>query len=215
MNVVNKRVQYLAMSFGLVVAGLLAPCGTDAGHRRTYRRACPAQIKSKFVDCVECILDFRGGSPLKHDVTALAVERNQTGAVFSPCVAKFAQNVGAVMHARWRLHAQSMELGRFGKHAGDFGETRNDPAAITEHADRSALPIAFSGFVRMLQLTHQINHVVLFFGKALQAGDEAGPRAALELVEHWGVIHFLCHGAFSFENYLPCDNHDPVAWAIL
>jgi hypothetical protein len=99
----------------------------------------------------------------------------------------------AVVHAGRRLHAQRVELGGLGEQrlavlVLQFGEARNDAAAVAEHADRAAFPEALAGFVRGFQLAQQVDHHVVVFGQALEAGDETGPRAALELVEQGGVM---------------------------
>ena len=122
------------------------------------------------------------------------MEGDQAGAVFLPGIAQLAQDVGVVMHTGRRLHAQRVEFGRFREQAGHFGEARNHPAAITEYAHRATFPIPFARLVRMLELTHQVNHVILVFGKPLEASHEAWPRSAFELIEHRCVVHFLCHG---------------------
>ncbi|EWS63192.1 hypothetical protein Y695_03575 [Hydrogenophaga sp. T4] len=126
------------------------------------------------------------------------MEGNQARAVFLPDVAHLAQHVGVVVHAGRRLHTQRVELGGVGElglavGVLELGEARNHAAAVAEHPHRAALPVALAGPVGGFELTHQVNHVVLLASQPLEAGHEAGPRTALELVEHRGVVHFLGH----------------------
>ncbi|MDT4848695.1 hypothetical protein FQZ97_827930 [compost metagenome] len=118
--------------------------------------------------------------------------------MFFPDVAHLAQHIGVVVHAGRRLHAQRVELGGVGElglavGVLEFGEARDHAAAVTEHTDRAALPVALAGAVGGFELTHQVNHVVLLAGQPLEAGHEAGPGAALEFVEHRRVVHLLGH----------------------
>ena len=182
----------------LVVARLLAARGADAGHRGADRGARAAEVEAELVQLVERLLDVFAGRALEHDVAGLAVEGNQAGAVPLPDVAHLAQHVGVVVHAgRWH-HPQGVELGRIGEDrlAGfvlELGEARNDAAAVAEHADRTALPVALARPVRGLELTQQVDDIVLVLRQALQPSDEAWPRTALERVEHRGRMHLLCH----------------------
>ncbi|MCC2111185.1 MAG: hypothetical protein KDJ16_04045 [Hyphomicrobiales bacterium] len=110
-----------------------------------------------------------------------------------PDVAHLAQHVGGVMVARRRLHAQRMEFLRFRELVGNLGEPRNDAAAIAEHRDGAALPVAEPIFVGMLELTKQVvDHAaiaVAFIAQRLQAGDKARPRTALQVVEQRCVVN--------------------------
>ncbi len=197
-DVVEEGVDDLPVRAGLVVAALLAARGADAAHRGAHRGAGAAEVEAQFVERVEGVLHLVGLGALEHDVARLAVEGDQAGAVLFPDVAHLAQHVGVVVHAGRRLHAQGVELGGVGEDRRalvvlQLGEARDDAAAVAEHADRAALPVALLGAVGRLQLTHQVDHVVLVLRQALQAGHEAGPGAGLELVEHRRVVRFLGH----------------------
>ena len=186
---------------GLVVARLLAARRADAGHRRAHRRAGAAEVEAQLVDRVERRLHVGAGHALEHDVAGLAVERDEAGAVLLPDVGHLAQDVGVVVHPRRRHHPQRVELRRIGKQrlvvgVLRLGEARDHAAAVAEHADRAALPVALARLVGVLELTHQVDHVVLVLRQPLQAGDEARPRAALELVEHRSGMHFFGHDRF-------------------
>src|SRR4030067_611950 len=130
------------------------------------------------------------------------MQRNQPGPVPLPDVAELAQDVAGVMHRRRRHDADGVEFLGLGEHwlavlVHELGEARNDAAPVPAHTRRTALPVAKAGLVGVLELTEQVDHHVLVFRQALQAGHEARPGTALELVEHRGVVHLLGHDAFS------------------
>jgi hypothetical protein len=115
-----------------------------------------------------------------------------------PDVAELAQDVRGIVHPRRRHHAQRVELRgvreqRLVVLVLRFGEARDHPAAVAEHADGAALPVALARLVRVLELAEQVDHVVLVLREALESGDERGPRSRFERVEHRGGMHLLCH----------------------
>ena len=178
-----------AVRLDLVVAGHFAARVADAAHRGAQRGAGAAEVEADFVEFVEGLLHVFGRAALEHDVAALAVEGDQAGAVLLPDVAQLAQHVGGVVIARRRLNAQRVEFLRGREFGGDFREARNDAAAVAEHRDGAALPVAEALLVGMFELAEQVVHhrrVLRVAGVAqpLQAGDEARPRAGFELVEH-------------------------------
>ncbi len=122
------------------------------------------------------------------------------GTVLFPDVAELAQHVGVVVHAGGWHHAQRVEFGRVVEDglAGfvlQLGEARDHAAAIAEHADGAAFPVALARPVRRLELAQQIDHVVLVLRQPFQAGNEARPRPGFELIEHRGGMHLLGHGS--------------------
>ena len=119
---------------------------------------------------------------------------NQAGAMPFPDVAQFAQHLRVVVHAGRRLNAQRVKFFGGGEHVCHLGESGNHATAVAKNPDRATLPIALAGLVRVLQLTHQIGHVIIVFGQAFQASDEARPRPALQLIEHGGVVRCFAHG---------------------
>ncbi len=76
-----------------------------------------------------------------------------------------------------------------------FGEAGDNAAAVTEHADRTALPVTFLGLVGGFQLTDQVDHHIGFpyLRQTLQTGHEARPRTAFQLVKHRCVLQFFRH----------------------
>src|SRR5512134_1108076 len=91
-----------------------------------------------------------------------------------------------------------MELGRVGKFRLavfilQFGEARNDAAAVTEHADGAPLPVPLARLIGRFELAEHVDHVVLVLGEALQPRHETGPWTTFELVEHRGLVHRLSH----------------------
>jgi hypothetical protein len=201
-DVVDEGVDHLAVGARFVVAALFAARRADAAHRGPHRRPGAAEVEAEFVQGVEGVLDLVGLGALEHDVARLAVEGDQARAMLLPDVGHLAQHVGGVVHAgRW-LHAQGVELGRIRKHRHallvlQLGEARDHAAAVAEHTDRAALPVPLLCAVGRLQLTHQVDHVVLVVSQTLQPGDETRPGPALELVEHGCRMGLLCHGAVS------------------
>jgi hypothetical protein len=153
----------------------------------------PPRVKAQFVEFVERTLHVGGAGALKHDVAGLAVEGDQARAVLFPDVAHLAQNVGVVVHAGRRLHPQGVKFLGGRKHLGHFGEARDHAATVAEDPDRATLPVALAGLVGVLELTHQVGHVVVVLGQPLQASDKTGPRTALQLVKHRGIVLFLAH----------------------
>jgi hypothetical protein len=130
------------------------------------------------------------------------VEGDQARAVLFPDVGHLAQHLGVVVHARGGLHAQGVELGGVREQRSalvvlQLGEAWDHAAAIAEHAHRAALPVALLGAVGGFQLAHQVDHVVLVVGQALEPGDKAGPRPAFQLVEHRRGVLLLGHGQSS------------------
>ena len=177
----------------LVKAGLFAARRTDAGHAGAHGRSGATQIETEFVDLVEGALHVGGAGALEHDVARLAVKGDESRAVPFPDVAHLAQHVGVVVHAGRRLHAQRVEfLGRR-EHLCNFGKARNHPATVAEYAHRSALPVALARLVGVLQLTHQVGHVVTVLGQAFEPGDKAGPGPTFKLVQHGGVVRLFAH----------------------
>src|SRR3989344_1940103 len=150
-----------------------------------------AEIETILVDFVEEMLGFLGGGADEHDVAGLAVERDQAGTVFLPGVGQLAQHLGGVVVACRRLHAQRVEFFGFGEHGGDFGEARDDAAAVTEDRDRAALPVAKTRPVGVLELAQEVYHHVVVVRQALETGHEARPRPTLELVEHRRCVERL------------------------
>ena len=156
-----------------------------------------AEVEADLVERVEGLLRVFGRAALEHDVAGLAVEGDQAGAVLFPDVAYLAQDVGGVVIARRRLHAQRVEFLRGGKFVGDFREARDDAAAVAEHRNRAALPVAEPVRVGVLELTEQVVHhrrILLVVGVAqpLQAGHEARPRARFELIEVRSGMNLAC-----------------------
>ncbi len=188
MHFVEEFVDDRAVRLDFVVAGHFAARVSDAAHRGAQSRAGAAEVEADLVEFVEGLLHVFRGAALEHDVAALAVEGDQAGAVLLPDVAELAQQIGRVVKAGGRLHAQRMEFLRGGKFRRDFGEARNDAAAIAEHRYGAALPEAETFLVGMLELAEQVVHhrgVLLVAGVAqpLQAGDEARPRPGFELIQ--------------------------------
>lgn len=111
-----------------------------------------------------------------------------------PAVGELAQDVGGVVVARRRLHPQGVELLGFREHRADFGELRDDAAAIAVDADGAAFPVALAGFVGVLELTEQVigdavdARIGVLVAQALDAGYEARPGPALQLVEHRSIV---------------------------
>ncbi len=183
-HVVDEVVDQRAVDAVLVGARLLAARRADARHGGAHAGAGAAQVETVLVDLVEEMLRVLGGRADEHDVAGLAVERDQPRTPLVPRVRKLAQDLGRVMVAGRRLHAQRVEFLRLREHACDLGKARNDAAAIAEHRDGAAFPVAQARLVRMLELAEQIDHHVVVVREALQPGDEARPRSAFELVEH-------------------------------
>jgi hypothetical protein len=198
-HVVNVVVDDGAQGLGFVEAGHFAAGGADAGHRGAQRGTGATKIEAHFIEFVEGNLDIRSVAALEHDVAGLTMERDQTRtAGFQPGVTELAQQVGGVMHARGRLDAQGVELGRFREHgvAGlilELGETGDHATAVTEHTNRTPLPVSLHVLIGRFQLAHQVDHHVAVLGQTLESGHEAGPRAFLELVQIGRINHFLCH----------------------
>ena len=199
MHVVQVVVDDGTQRLGFVVARHLATGSTYAGHRGAQRGTRTTEVKAHFVELVEGLLDVFGLDALEHDVAGLAMEGDQAGTTgCRPDVAHLAQQVRGVVHAGGRLDTQGVEFGRLGEQrivvfVLQLGETGDHAAAVAEHANGTALPVAELGLVRGFQLTHQVNHHVVFLGQALEAGHEAGPRAFFELVQIRGVVHLLRH----------------------
>ena len=188
MHFVEEFVDDRAVRLDLVVAGHFATRMPDAAHRGAQGRSGAAEVEAGLVEFVERLLHVFRGAALEHDVAALAVQRDQAGAVLLPDVAQLAQQVGRVMEAGGRLHAQRMEFLRSGKLARDFGEARDDAAAVADHRYGAALPEAETFLIGVLELTEQVVHhrrVGLVGGVAqtLQTGDEARPRPSFEFVQ--------------------------------
>ena len=203
MHFAQELVDDTAVGADLVIAGMLATGMADAGNRGAKGRAGAAEIEAdlRVVQRIEGLLYVFRRAALEHDVAALPVQGDQAGAVLLPNVAHLAQHVGAVMHAGRGLDAQGVEFLGFGKVLGDLRKARDDAAAITEDADRAALPITQPGLVGMLQLTQKVVHhagirLVLVGGQPFQAGNEARPGAGLKLVEQRGRVFFLRHRVF-------------------
>ena len=190
-HVVDEVVHQHAVNLLLVGAGLFAARRADARHRRAHARTGAAEVEAVFVDFVEEVLGLLGGGADEHDVAGLAVERDQAGTVFLPGVGQLAQHLGGVVIAGRRLHAQRMEFLGLGEHRGDFGEARDDAAAVAEDRDRAALPVAKTRLIGVFELAQQVHHHVVVVRQALQAGHEARPRPALELVEHRRCVERL------------------------
>ena len=148
MHVVQVAVDDGAQRAGLVVAGHFATGRADAGHGGAQRGTGAAQVEADGVEAVEGLLHVLAADALEHDVAGLAVEGDQPGtARFHPDVGDLAQQVRGVVHAGGRLHAQGVELGGLGEQGLavrilQFGEAGNDAAAITDHADGAAFPVA-------------------------------------------------------------------------
>ena len=129
------------------------------------------------------------------------MHRNQTGTVLFPDVAELAQSSGIIVHAcRWH-DAQRMELGRIfelGRAVGvfQFGKARDNTATITEHTDRTALPVPFAGLIGGFELTKQVNHNILVLGQTFQAGYKAWPFALFELIQIRCVMQLFRHNIF-------------------
>ena len=188
MHFVQELVDDRAMRLHFVVAGHFAAGMADAAHRGAQRGAGAAEVETDFVEVVEGLLHVLGRAALEHDVAGLAVEGDQARAVLLPDVAHLAQQIGRVVVARRRLHAQRVEFFRGRVLARDLGKARNDAAAISEHRDGAALPVSGLRLVGMLELAEQIVHhwrilLVAGIAQSLQAGHEAWPRAAFEFVE--------------------------------
>jgi hypothetical protein len=183
-HVVDEVVDQRAVDAVLVGARLLAARRADAGHGRAHARARAAQVEAVLVDLVEEMLGVLGGRADEHDVAGLAMERDQPGAPLAPGVGKLAQQLGGVVVAGRRLHAQRVELLGLREHARDFREARDDAPAIAEYGHRAALPVTQARLVGMLELAEQIDHHVVLVRQALQPGDKARPRTAFKPVEH-------------------------------
>ena len=122
--------------------------------------------------------------------------------MFFPNVTELTQGIGVVVHARRGHDTQGVKFGGIlidwlALLILEFGEARDNTAAITVHADSAALPITFFGLVGGFQLAQQVNRHVIVFCQILQAGNETRPRAFFEFVKVRSVMHLLCH-VFSF-----------------
>ena len=98
------------------------------------------------------------------------------------------------MIARRRLHPQGVEFSGFWELLPHLGEARNDPAAITVNTDGATLPITFTRFVGVLQLSKQVvgdsvdTLCRMLVPKTLDARDKTRPGSVLQLIEHGGVV---------------------------
>ncbi len=183
----------------LVAAGLFATGGTHAGHAGTNAGAGATEVPAIFVDFVKEVLGAGGVGTDEHDVAGLTVEGLQAGAVFFPAVPELAEHVGGVVVAGWRLNAEGVEFFGFGEGLGHFGEAGDDAAAVTEYRNGATFPVALAGLVGVFQLTQKRvgdfpNALFrMFVAQTLDAGDEAGPRAVFQFVEHRSFMDLLCH----------------------
>src|SRR5574340_1122027 len=198
MDIIQKSIQYGTMRLGLVVAGLLAAGCAHTRHRGTHRRTRTSHVKAQLIELVEGLLNVFRGRALKHDVAGLAVKCDQTGAMFLPDIAHVTQHLGVIVHARRRHDAKGVKLGAILVNALaafvlQLGKARDNTAAIAKHANRTALPVPFSGSVRGFELSKQVDDVILVSCQRFQAGHKTGPWAILELVKVWGIMHLLSH----------------------
>jgi hypothetical protein len=193
-HVVGKPVHQQALNLVLMGAGLLAARRAHAGHGGAHAGAGAAEVPAVLVDLVEEVLGVLGGGTDEHDVAGLAVKGLQARAPLFPGVRQLAQHVGGVKVAGGRLYAQGVEFLGFGEGLADLGEARNDAAAVAVHRDRAALPVTLARFVGVFELTEQVvGHLVdalarVLVAQTLDAGDEAGPGALFEHVQHRGFV---------------------------
>ena len=150
--VVGEIVHQHAVDLVLVGAGHFTTGRADAGHGGAHAGSGAAQIPAVVVDFVEEVLGVLGVGADEHDVAGLAMEGDEAGTVFLPGVGQLAQHVGGVVVTRRGLHAQGVELLGCGEGVADFGEARDDAAAVAEYGDGAAFPVAFAGLVGMFQL---------------------------------------------------------------
>ena len=202
MHVVENGVDSRTHGAGFVIARILATSRADAAHRSAHGRAGAAQIEAQLIKFVERGLDMLGVGALEHDVAGLSVQSDQARSMLFPDIAQLAQNVGVIVHAGGRHDAQRVEFTAIGELIRNFREAGNDAAAIAEHSDHSAFPVTLAGLVRQFELSQQILHhvgIVLVLGQreALQSGNEARPRAALQLIEVRSNRHRLGHNHVS------------------
>ena len=129
--------------------------------------------------------------------------------------AKLAQRAGVVVHARRRHDADGVELLRRRKPVGDLGKTRDDAAPVADDARGAALPVAGLGLVRVLELAEQVHHHVLLLRQALEPGDEARPRTALELIQHGGWVRLLGHKPVLRQSGKVAAGHRVRPWAAM
>ena len=187
-HVIEHVVDDHAHRLAFVVAGLFATGRTHAAHGGTHASASATEVEAHFVEFVKSGLHVVGADALEHDVAGLAVESDQAGAVLFPNVAHFAQRAGVVVHTGGGHDAERVELCAFLVLAGNFREAGDHASAIAAHTNGAAFPVALAGFVGVLELAEQALHdrgigFAFVVSQALQAGDEARPRAAFELIK--------------------------------
>ena len=110
MHIIRKIINERSMNLVFIRAGLLTSCSPNTRHRGSHTRSCTTEIKPIIVDLIEKMLRIICRRTDKHDVARLAMERNQTRPPLLPAVSKLSKNVGAIVIARGRLHAQRMKL---------------------------------------------------------------------------------------------------------
>jgi hypothetical protein len=97
------------------------------------------------------------------------------------------------------LHAQGVKFLGFRESIADFGEARDDAAAVTKHRNGAAFPVTLAGFVGVLELTEQgIGYIAntlvrVVVAQTLDSGNKARPGAIFQFVEHRRWVILVSH----------------------
>ena len=189
------------MHLQIVVTGIFTTAWAYAGNCCSHARTSASKIPASLVELIKTLLNIFFFDPLKHDVTSLAMEGNNSATVLLPDIAEFPHHFGVIVKPGSRLNSHSVKFSCFRNLVFYHRIAGYDTCAITIDCNKTAFPVPHFGIIGVFKLVHHATQHGLFrsFRKLLEPRNKAWPGTFFQLIKHWCRIQkFLISACSAF-----------------